>query len=120
MTANRALTIITVAIVLLVAWYASREELEIGIAVAIFGLALTYSHGVLGVPAAGLMAVAALHVSGVVVVVVLLVLLMLIARMLGPAAPRGSRLVGDSLSPGGDSWSPGGDFGSSGGDSGSF
>jgi hypothetical protein len=72
MIAKRVLTPVTVAVVLLVAWYASREKLGMGIAVAILGLAATYSRGVLGIPAAVLMAAAALYVPGVVAVFLML------------------------------------------------
>ncbi len=71
MALNRLLYVVTVPAVLLVAWYAGREKLGIGIAVAVLGLALAYSRRVLAIPGALAMAGAALYLPGVVVVFVL-------------------------------------------------
>ena len=71
MAGSRALGLFTVAVVLVVAWYASREALGMGVAVAILGLSMAYARGVVAIPAAVGLAAAALYLPGVVVVFVL-------------------------------------------------
>jgi hypothetical protein len=55
----RPSTVLTAAIVLLIAWLASRTRLDIGIAVAILGLLLAYARGMVAIPAAALVAAVA-------------------------------------------------------------
>ena len=68
--AARTLNVAIVAGVLAVAWHAGREELGMGIAVAIVGLVTVYTRPLLALPAAAGMAAAVLHVSGVTAVLV--------------------------------------------------
>jgi hypothetical protein len=70
MSGNRIMALVTFATVLVVAWYASREKLDMGIAVAILGLALAYARGVVAIPVAIGFAAAALYLPGMVVVVI--------------------------------------------------
>jgi hypothetical protein len=78
MATGRLLTLAIVAVVLGIAWYAGSDTLGMGIAVAIVGLSATYSRRVLGIPAAAVMAAAALYVPGVIAAAVLGFLLMAI------------------------------------------
>lgn len=89
---NRVFSLVTVAAVLLVAWYAGREQVEIGVAVAILGLALAYSRRTLAIPAAIAMAAAALYLPGVVAVVVL-------GGLLVAFGASGQHRAGDSVLP---------------------
>ena len=72
MTVKRTVILVSVAVVLAIAWYASREKLGMGIAVAGIGLLATHSRPLLGIPAAALMAAAVLYVPGVVAVMIML------------------------------------------------
>lgn len=84
------MTVATVAIVLGVAWYAGREKLELGIAVAILGLSLTYARGLIAIPAALLMAAAALYVPGVVAVMVMAGVVVILVSLDADSSHSGS------------------------------
>ncbi len=95
MVSDRVLKLVVVAIVLLVAWYAGREGVSMGAAVAIVGLGAAYWRLVLGIPVAVAMAAAAVYAAGVAAaaacVVVLLVLLSIFVNVLfewGGPPPR--------------------------------
>jgi hypothetical protein len=62
MTSDRVLKLVIVATVLLFAWYAGREGVSMGIAVAIVGMGAAYWRAVLGIPVAVAMAAAAVYV----------------------------------------------------------
>lgn len=66
MTSNRWPIFVIVAIVLLAAWSVSRDDLRIGVAVALVGLATTYFRPVLAIPASVAMAAASVYAPGVV------------------------------------------------------
>jgi hypothetical protein len=103
MTSDRLLKLVVVAVVLLAAWYASREGFAMGLAVAVVGLPVTYRWPVLGIPAAAAMAVAAVYLPGLAVAAVVVVVLLAIvagfvraAFSLGPYRP-GDRSPGDGM-----------------------
>jgi hypothetical protein len=83
MAASRFAYVVTVAIVLGVAWYVGQEELGMGIAVAIVGLSAMYSRFLLAIPAAVVMAAATLYLSGVAVIVVLALSVVVLASISG-------------------------------------
>lgn len=89
---NRVFSLVTLAIVLLIAWYAGREQVEIGVAVAILGLALAYSRRTLAIPGAVVMAAAALYLPGVLAVLVL-------GGVLVGFGASGQHRAGDSVLP---------------------
>jgi hypothetical protein len=65
MSGDRAMSIFNVAVVLALAVYASSERLDMGIAVAVVGLAAVYTWGPFGLIAAGAMTAAVMLLSGV-------------------------------------------------------
>jgi biotin transporter BioY len=91
MSGDRAMSIFNVAVVLGLAAYASRERLDMGIAVAVVGLAAVYTWGVFGLIAAGGMTAAVLLLSGVAAVFVMALVAIVLVFVLfdaGPDPPR--------------------------------
>jgi hypothetical protein len=81
--------LVAAPIVLLLAWYVGEGTVEVGLAVAIVGLAVTFKRGALGLLAAGVTA-AALSVSAAVLVYAIVTV---VARSRGGAIPRVVRSV---------------------------
>lgn len=85
---SRVFSLVTVAAVLVIAWYAGRDQVEIGVAAAVLGLAMAYSRPMLAIPAAAGMAAAAIYLPGVVAVFLLGALLVGIGSMGGYSNPE--------------------------------
>jgi uncharacterized membrane protein required for colicin V production len=85
MASDRVLKLVIVAVVLLFAWYAGREGVSLGIAVALVGMAAAYWRAVLGIPVAAAMTVATVYAPGVAAVaacaVVVLVLVSIFVKV---------------------------------------
>jgi hypothetical protein len=95
MAGDRVLTLFNLVVVLALAWWASREELGMGIAVAVVGLAAVYFWSVFGLAAAVAMTAAVLWVPGPLAVIGMAVVVIMLAATHGQAT-RGHRTLPQS------------------------